>query len=99
MLAADPGYDREGLGRLLIHRTFAAAAHRGSRVFDLLAPADGYKMRHADGLVAVADYAFAFSWRGRLMRALVMARLQPTARALAKRLPAALLRRLAMRKI
>ncbi|MGF6173312.1 GNAT family N-acetyltransferase [Ensifer sp. 4252] len=99
VLATDPGYDREGLGRLLIHRTFAAAAHRGSRVFDLLAPADGYKMQHADGLVAVSDYAFAFSWRGWLLRELVMARLLPAARALAKRLPAALVRRLARRKI
>ncbi|WP_156613064.1 GNAT family N-acetyltransferase [Ensifer sp. Root142] len=99
MLATDPGYDREGLGRLLIHRTFAAAADRGSRVFDLLAPADGYKMQHADGLVAVSDYAFAFSWRGWLLRELVMARLQPAAKVLAKRLPSALVRRLAKHKI
>ncbi|WP_457581640.1 GNAT family N-acetyltransferase [Ensifer canadensis] len=98
VLATDPGYDREGLGRLLIHRTFAAAAHRGSRVFDLLAPADGYKMQHADGLVAVSDYSFAFSWRGWLLRELVMARLQPAIKALAKRLPAVLVRRLAKRK-
>lgn len=99
VLATDPGYDREGLGRLLIHRTFAAAAHRGNRVFDLLAPADGYKMQHADGLVAVGDYAFAFSWRGRLIRELVMARLQPMARTWARRLPADLLRRLVTRAI
>lgn len=99
VLATDPGYDREGLGRLLIHRTFAAAADRGSRVFDLLAPADGYKMQHADGLVAVSDYAFAFSWRGWLLRELVMARLQPAAKVLAKRLPSALVRRLAKHKI
>ncbi|OCP18056.1 MULTISPECIES: GNAT family N-acetyltransferase [unclassified Ensifer] len=99
VLATDPGYDREGLGRLLIHRTFAAAAHRSNRVFDLLAPADGYKMQHADGLVAVRDYAFAFSWRGRLIRELVMARLQPMAKTWARRLPADLLRRLVTRAI
>ncbi|MDP9631918.1 UNVERIFIED_ORG: CelD/BcsL family acetyltransferase involved in cellulose biosynthesis [Ensifer adhaerens] len=99
VLATDPGYDREGLGQLLIHRTFAAAADRGSRVFDLLAPADGYKMQHADGLVAVSDYAFAFTWRGWLLRELVTARLQPAARALVKCLPAALVRRLSKRKI
>lgn len=98
VLAADPGYDREGLGQLLIHRTFAASAHRGNRVFDLLAPADGYKMQHADGLVDVRDYAIAFSWRGRLMRALVLARLQPAVRAWAKRLPANLVRKLMVRK-
>ena len=99
VLATDPGYEREGLGRLLIHRTFAAAAHRGNAIFDLLAPADGYKMQHADGLVVIRDHAFAFSWRGRLLRALVLARLQPMAKALAKRLPAALVRKLVMRKI
>ncbi|MBP1873324.1 CelD/BcsL family acetyltransferase involved in cellulose biosynthesis [Ensifer adhaerens] len=99
VLATDPGYEREGLGRLLIHRTFAAAAHRGNTIFDLLAPADCYKMQHADGLVAIRDYAFAYSWRGRLLRALVLARLQPMAKALAKRLPAALVQKLVMRKI
>ncbi len=97
VLAAASGYEREGLGRLLIHRTFAAAADRGNRVFDLLAPADEYKMQHADGLIAVSDNAFAFSWRGRLMRTLVLARLQPMAKAWAKRLPAGLLRRLVLR--
>ncbi|OOG72040.1 hypothetical protein B0E45_09890 [Sinorhizobium sp. A49] len=99
VLATDPGYEREGLGRLLIHRTFAAAAHRGNTIFDLLAPAESYKMQHADGLVAIRDYAFAFSWRGRLMRDLTMARLQPMAKAWAKRLPASLVQKLVMRRL
>lgn len=99
VLAAASGYEVEGLGRLLIHRTFAAASHRGNRVFDLLAPADPYKLQHADGQVAVRDYAFAFSRRGRLVRAVVLARLQPMAKAWAKRLPSGLVRKLVGRKI
>ncbi|NVD40853.1 GNAT family N-acetyltransferase [Ensifer sp. HO-A22] len=99
VLAAASGYEGEGLGRLLIHRTFAAAAHRGNRVFDLLAPADAYKMQHADGHVAIRDYAPAFSWRGRLMRALVLERLLPMTKAVAKRLPARWMQKLVTRKI
>lgn len=99
VLAAASGYESEGLGRLLIHRTFAAAARRGNRVFDLLAPADAYKMQHADGHVAIRDYAPAFSWRGRLMRAIVLKRLQPMAKAVAKRLPSRLMQKLVMRKV
>ena len=98
VLAAASGYEGEGLGRLLIHRTFAAAVHRGNRVFDLLAPADDYKMQHADGVVAVRDHAFAFSRRGRLMRTLVLSWLQPMAKTWARRLPVGLVRKLVVRE-
>lgn len=94
VIASDPAFEREGIGRILIHRTFAGAKARGSAVFDLLAPADPYKLEHADGVVAVLDLAMPLSWRGRLACAFALPRLRPALKAVAKRLPAAWVSRL-----
>lgn len=93
VIASDPDFEREGIGRVLIHQAFAGAKARGSTVFDLLAPADPYKLEHADGTVAVYDLAMPLSWRGRLVCKLALPRLRPAFRALAKRLPTAWVRR------
>ena len=93
VIASDPDFDREGIGRILIHQAFAGAKARGNAVFDLLAPADPYKLEHADGTVAVYDLAVPLSWRGRLVCKLAVPRLRPALRATAKRLPAAWVRR------
>lgn len=93
VIASDPDFEREGIGRILIHRAFAEARARGSTVFDLLAPADPYKLEHADGSVAVYDLAMPLSRRGRLICALALPRLRPTLKTMAKRLPAAWVRR------
>jgi CelD/BcsL family acetyltransferase involved in cellulose biosynthesis len=93
VIASDPDFDREGIGRVLIHQAFVSARARGSAVFDLLAPADPYKLDHADGSVAVYDLAVPLSWRGRLICALALPRLRPVLRAMAKRLPTAWVRR------
>ena len=93
VIASDPDFEREGIGRILIHRAFAEARARGSTVFDLLAPADPYKREHADGSVAVYDLAMPLSRRARLVCALALPRLRPTLKTMAKRLPAAWVRR------
>lgn len=95
VIASDPAFEREGLGRVLVHHAFASARARGNSIFDLLAPADPYKREHADGAVPVRDFTVPLSWRGQLACDLALPRLRPTLKAIAKRLPAAWVRRLA----
>jgi CelD/BcsL family acetyltransferase involved in cellulose biosynthesis len=61
----DPAFSRDGLGTILIHHVFAAAQRRGSRAFDMMAPADRYKLQHASSGVEVRDLALAGSLSGR----------------------------------
>lgn len=95
VIASDPGFEREGLGRVLIHHAFASALERGSSIFDLLAPADPYKREHADGAVPVRDFTVPLSWRGQLACDFALPHLRPALKAIVKRLPAAWVRRLA----
>jgi CelD/BcsL family acetyltransferase involved in cellulose biosynthesis len=93
VIASDPGFEREGLGRVLVHHAFASARARGSSIFDLLAPADPYKQEHADGGVPVRDFTVPLSWRGQLACDFALPHLRPTLKAIAKRLPAGWVRR------
>ncbi|MFC5395495.1 GNAT family N-acetyltransferase [Bosea vestrisii] len=95
VIASDPSFEREGLGRVLIHHAFASARARGNAIFDLLAPADPYKREHADGAVPVRDFTVPLSWRGQLACDFALPHLRPTLKAIAKRLPASWVRRLA----
>lgn len=92
VLASDPGYEREGVGAILVHQVFANARRRGNTTFDLLAPADPYKLQHADGSTSVQDIVVPFTASGRLFAELVLRRLKPAMKAAARLLPAQLLR-------
>lgn len=94
VIATDLSFEREGVGRVLVHQVFANARRRGNRIFDLLTPADLYKMQHADGMVCVEDIAFPFTLRGRLMCDVGLKRVLPVVKSLAKRLPAGIVGRL-----
>lgn len=84
--AMDGAMRQEGVGQLLVDAVFRAAKERGSDRFELMAPADEYKMRHADGATGIADYAVSFTMRGRLAaRALRLAR--PLARRTLRGMP------------
>lgn len=95
VIASDPTFEREGLGRVLVHHAFASARARGNAIFDLLAPADPYKQEHADGSVPVRDFTVPLSWRGQLACDFALPHLRPALKAIAKRLPASWVRRLA----
>ncbi len=95
VIASDPECEHEGIGSVLVHHVFAVAKARGSTIFDMLAPADPYKLRHADGETPVQDLAFAFTPRGRFYCETVLRRGKPLAKGLAKKLPAGLVRALA----
>ena len=88
VLATDPQHEHGGIGKILIHHSFASARTRGSTVFDLLAPADPYKREHADGSVAVSDRLRPLSLKGRLACHLGIQHWRPLLKTLVKRLPA-----------
>lgn len=95
LVASDPGFERDGLGRVLLHHAFASARARGSTVFDLLAPSDASKREHADGAAPVRDFTVPLSWRGQLACDFALPHLRPTLKAVARRLPPGWVRRFA----
>ena len=92
VLATDSEHEQAGIGKILIHHSFASARARGSAVFDLLAPAEPYKLEHADGSVAVSDRLRPLSLKGRLACHLGIQHWRPMLKTLVKRLPAGLSR-------
>lgn len=92
VLATDPAHEHRGVGKILIHRSFADARMRGSTVFDLLAPSEPYKLEHADGCVAISDRLRPLSLKGRLACGLGIQHWRPMLKRVVKRLPATLSR-------
>jgi CelD/BcsL family acetyltransferase involved in cellulose biosynthesis len=95
VIATHPDHERGGVGGILIQHSFAAARSRGSTTFDLLAPADPYKLEHADGLTPLADLVLPLSLAGRIVCGIGVQRLRPALKAAVKRLPPPLARPLA----
>lgn len=94
VLATDPQHEHGGIGKILIHHSFASARARGNSVFDLLAPAEPYKLEHADGRVAISDRLLPLSLKGRLACHLGIQHWRPLLKTLVKRLPAGLSRQM-----
>jgi CelD/BcsL family acetyltransferase involved in cellulose biosynthesis len=95
VLAVDPDHQRGGVGRILVHHSFANALRRGNTRFDLMPPVHDYKREHADGFVDVADVALPISRKGRLYCALRPWRLRPAVKTALGPLPGPIARRLA----
>jgi CelD/BcsL family acetyltransferase involved in cellulose biosynthesis len=95
VIATHPEHERGGVGGILVHRAFAGARERGNRRFDLLAPADAYKLEHADGITVVDDLVLPLSLKGRLLARLGLRHLRPALRAALRRLPPPVTRRIA----
>lgn len=66
VLATEPNMIQSGAASLLVHHVFATAKAAGAGTFDLLAPADSYKMHHADGTTPVKSTIYPFTRRGQL---------------------------------
>ena len=66
----DPRFAQHGPGTLQIDETIAACMEQGIQTYDLLAPADDYKLSFADDSICVRDYALAVSPLGRLYKRL-----------------------------
>jgi len=58
-------FEKAGAGVLLLEETIAQSFGSDCRTFDLLAPADGYKLDWADGVTGVADWALPLTLKGR----------------------------------
>jgi CelD/BcsL family acetyltransferase involved in cellulose biosynthesis len=95
VIATHPGHERGGVGGLLVYHSFACAKARGNAAFDLLAPADAYKLEHADGMTEVTDRVLPLSFKGRLAVASGLQNWRPLLKRTLRRLPAPLTRRLA----
>ena len=66
ILAHRPERDKCGVGALLVEHVMRSSIERGMARFDMLAPADGYKLEWAHGVVPVADHIVSFTLGGRL---------------------------------
>jgi CelD/BcsL family acetyltransferase involved in cellulose biosynthesis len=69
----DLAYEKTAAGALLMEDSIRRAFDDGFHTFDLLAPADAYKVDWADGSVAVRDYALPLSIAGQVYARLYLA--------------------------
>ncbi|MBZ0211508.1 MAG: GNAT family N-acetyltransferase [Hyphomicrobium sp.] len=97
IFAYDPKYAKDRVGAHLLERTIAQSFADGCPTFDLLAPADPYKLQWADGTVDVTDWAIPVSMKGAAYTRLYLRALRPLLKALLNSLPTPLSRVLAER--
>ncbi len=95
VFAYDPKFAKDRVGAHLLELTMARSLEDGVRIFDLLAPADPYKQRWADGMVEVVDWALPVSVKGTIYARIYLQRLRPLLKAAAHALPTRLARWLA----
>lgn len=95
--AFDARFEKASVGMMLLERTREAAFAQGFETFDLLAPADSYKLRLCESVLAVSDWAVPVSRRGALYAGLYLTRMRPAMKALLTALPRSARRRLAAR--
>jgi CelD/BcsL family acetyltransferase involved in cellulose biosynthesis len=87
IVAYDQRFSKENAGWQLLNHAIAKARAEGYRTFDLLAPADPYKLRCADGSVEVIDWAFPISMKGALYARLYPMLVRPILKRLSRALP------------
>ncbi len=90
-------YEKAGAGVLLLEETIAKSFDGATRMFDLLAPADGYKLDWADAVTGVTDWALPLSRKGWLYARLYLGLARPAIKATLEALPMSLRRALAAR--
>jgi CelD/BcsL family acetyltransferase involved in cellulose biosynthesis len=87
-------FEKAGAGVLLLEETIANAFGNGCRSFDLLSPADGYKVDWADAAVGVGDYAVPLSYKGSLYARVYLGLVRPGLKRALEAMPRSLRRRL-----
>jgi CelD/BcsL family acetyltransferase involved in cellulose biosynthesis len=87
-------YEKAGAGVLLLEETIAKSFGNGCRTFDLLSPADGYKVDWADAAVGVGDYAVPLSHKGSLYARVYLGLVRPGIKRALEAMPRSLRRRL-----
>ena len=95
IFAYETKYAKERVGAYLLERTIEEAFADGRDTFDLLAPADDYKLRWADGTVDVVDWAVPISPKGRAYARIYLRALRPMLKSVISAMPASVNRLLA----
>lgn len=90
-------YEKAGAGVLLLEKTIADSFDTDCRTFDLLSPADGYKLDWSDATVGVHDWVLPASFKGWLYARLYLDLTRNTAKAVINALPKDLRRSMAAR--
>jgi CelD/BcsL family acetyltransferase involved in cellulose biosynthesis len=90
-------YEKAGAGVLVMEKSIEKTCGNGCRAFDLLAPADTYKLDWADGVVGVEDWSVALSLKGRAYAQLYLGLARPAIKAVLGALPVSLRRLLSER--
>lgn len=93
VLATNSEAQIDGLGSLLVNRAFIAAAARGTHRFEMMLPADAYKLQHADGETSVSSFCVAFTPKGRFYQNLYLRAMQPIVKSVARKFLAPLVAR------
>ncbi|MEQ8269182.1 MAG: GNAT family N-acetyltransferase [Parvibaculum sp.] len=85
MGAFSPAFAKHGPGSVATECVIRACIEEGLGQYDLMPPADGYKLAWSNSRVAVRDYGVVLTWKGYAAYAFALAR--PSAKALYARLP------------
>ena len=88
-------YAKDRVGAYILEQTIAQAFADGRDTFDMLAPADDYKMWWADGAVDVIDWAVPISPKGRAYAQVYLRTLLPMLKSVINAMPASVSRLLA----
>lgn len=83
----DARFAKESIGAFLLHQTIGQAIAEGYKTFDLLSPADAYKLRCADGTVGVINWAVPLTAKGTLFTRVYLMLARPMLKAIVERAP------------
>ena len=90
-------YEKAGAGVLLLEETIAQSFGGNARTFDLLSPADGYKVAWADAAMGVTDWVIPLSAKGWVFARLYLGLARPALKAALGAMPTSLRRLVADR--
>jgi CelD/BcsL family acetyltransferase involved in cellulose biosynthesis len=88
VIAHNVAFQKQGVGVIVAHYAIRTAHEQGCSIYDLLPPADAYKLDWADASVAVDDYAVPLSRAGAIHARLWLRLARPWLKRLANRMPA-----------
>jgi len=95
VFAYDPKYAKDRVGAHLLELTIARTFEEGYRALDMLAPADDYKLRWADGVVEVIDWSVPVSRLGSAYTRGYLETLRPLLKVVRDAMPPAMAKALA----
>ncbi|MFN3624907.1 MAG: GNAT family N-acetyltransferase [Hyphomicrobium sp.] len=83
----DARFAKESIGAFLLHHTIGQAIAEGYKTFDLLSPADPYKLRCADGTVGVTNWAVPLTAKGTFFTRIYLMMARPMLKTIIERTP------------